>query len=141
MPGPGAHTMYALGVGAGLMRLSRGRFGPHHCLVYAANAFLGPDLGSFAEWLASCISSSSGLGHSLGSLAMDLVHHPFYYPMLLGLPLSFFYAWISALLLRKGILDPASGVSSLVTSPTSLLLPRADTTMLALSPCCFDAYS
>ncbi|URE10621.1 hypothetical protein MUK42_04867 [Musa troglodytarum] len=111
MPGPGAHTMYALGVGAGMMRLSRGRFGPHHCLVYAANAFLGPDLGSFAEWLASCSSSSSGLGHSLGSLAMDLVHHPFYYPMLLGLPLSFFYAWLSALLLRKGILDPASGVS------------------------------
>jgi aromatic ring-cleaving dioxygenase len=28
------------------------QFGPHHCTVYA-NAFLGPDLGSFVEWLAS----------------------------------------------------------------------------------------
>ncbi|XP_074562713.1 uncharacterized protein LOC141819274 [Curcuma longa] len=106
MPGPGAHTMYALGVGVGLMRLSRGRFSAHHCLFYAANAFLGPDLGSFAEWLGSFASSYA----SVGSLSMDLVHHPFYYPLLLGLPLSFFYARLSGALLRKGILDPASKV-------------------------------
>lgn len=55
MPGPGAHLLYALSGGAALSRLAGPdrRFGPHHCAVYAANAFLGPDLGSFAEWLCS----------------------------------------------------------------------------------------
>ncbi|PKA63103.1 hypothetical protein AXF42_Ash007899 [Apostasia shenzhenica] len=101
--------MYALGAGTGLMRVSRGRFSPHHCLFYAANAFVGPDLGSFAEWLSS-FSPDGGSGRRLGSLAMDLVHHPFYYVLLLGLPLAFFYAWLSRFLLKKGILDTISGV-------------------------------
>ncbi|XP_008781993.1 uncharacterized protein LOC103701631 [Phoenix dactylifera] len=107
MPGPGPHTMYTLGAGVGLMRLSRGRFGPHHCLFYAANAFLGPDLGSFAEWLTSSVL---GFGRSFGSFAMDVVHHPFYYVLVLGLPLSFFYAWLSGFLLRRNLLDTVSGV-------------------------------
>ncbi|XP_020081981.1 uncharacterized protein LOC109705633 isoform X2 [Ananas comosus] len=106
MPGPGAHMMYALGAGAGLMRVSRGRFGPHHCLVYAANAFLGPDLGSFAEWLSS---SSSSFARSVGSLAMSAIHHPLYYPLLLGLPLSLLYSSLSLRLLRSGLLHSPSG--------------------------------
>ncbi|KAJ0965429.1 hypothetical protein J5N97_026567 [Dioscorea zingiberensis] len=107
MPGPGPHTMYALGTGVGLMRVTRGAFSPHHCLFYATNAFLGPDLGSFSEWLTS---SALGLGQGFGSLAMEFVHHPFYYPLLLGLPLALFYSWLSGTLLRGGILDTLSGV-------------------------------
>ncbi|KAJ0965453.1 hypothetical protein J5N97_026591 [Dioscorea zingiberensis] len=107
MPGPGPHTMYALGTGVGLMRVTRGAFSPQHCLFYATNAFLGPDLGSFSEWLTS---SALGLGQGFGSLAMEFVHHPFYYPLLLGLPLALFYSWLSGTLLRGGILDTLSGV-------------------------------
>ncbi|XP_020587560.1 uncharacterized protein LOC110029556 isoform X2 [Phalaenopsis equestris] len=110
MPGPGPHIMYALGAGTGLMRLSNGRFTPQHCLFYAANAFLGPDLGSFAEWLASFFPDGSG-GRRLGDLAMELIHHPFYYILLLGFPLSFFYAWLSRVLLQKGLIDTISGVA------------------------------
>ncbi|KAF9606935.1 hypothetical protein IFM89_030233 [Coptis chinensis] len=55
MPGPGPHTMYALGSGLALMNLSNGRFSPQHCIIYAINAFLGPDLGSFSEWLTSTL--------------------------------------------------------------------------------------
>lgn len=109
MPGPGPHTAYALAAGAGMMRLSRGRFSPQHCLFYAANAFLGPDLGSFAEWLAGNLAGGGGGG--VGDLAMAYVHHPFYYVLLLGLPLSVFYSWLSGALLKRGLLDPVSGVS------------------------------
>ncbi|TVU14140.1 hypothetical protein EJB05_37587, partial [Eragrostis curvula] len=81
MPGPGAHLLYALSGGEALSWVSgHGRFGPHHCAVYAANAFLGPDLGAFAEWLSSFLPSAS----AVGGLAMAAVHHPFYYPLLLG---------------------------------------------------------
>ncbi|KAG0467601.1 hypothetical protein HPP92_018575 [Vanilla planifolia] len=109
MPGPGPHIMYALTVGTGLMRVSRGSFSPHHCLFYAANAFLGPDLGSFSEWLSS-YSGEDRAGRRFGSLAMEIVHHPFYYILLLGFPLSFLYAWLSRVLLQKGLLDTFSGV-------------------------------
>ncbi|XP_026422075.1 uncharacterized protein LOC113318161 isoform X4 [Papaver somniferum] len=105
MPGPGPHTMYTIGSGVGLMSLSQGRFSPQHCIIYATNAFLGPDLGSFSEWLTSTI----GFGHNLGSLIMDTIHHPFYYILILGFPLSFFYSWISRIFLQKGILDSISG--------------------------------
>ncbi|XP_077237769.1 uncharacterized protein LOC143879315 [Tasmannia lanceolata] len=119
MPGPGPHTIYALGSGLGLMHLSHGRFSPHHCLVYAANAFLGPDLGSFSEWL----SSTLGIGQSLGSLVMDTIHHPFYYILILGLPLSIFYSWVSRFFLQKGLLDSISGVP--LTRRQSFLLVSA----------------
>ena len=71
MPGPGAHLLYALSGGAALSRVAGPdrRFGPHHCAVYAANAFLGPDLGSFAEWLCSFLPSAS----AAGDLAMAAV--------------------------------------------------------------------
>ncbi|KAJ4973872.1 hypothetical protein NE237_007046 [Protea cynaroides] len=107
MPGPGPHMMYTLGSGVGLMSVSRGRFSPHHCLFYAINAFLGPDLGSFFEWLTLTL----GVAESFGSLIMDTIHHPFYYILLLGLPFSLFYSWISRILLQKGFLDSVSGVS------------------------------
>ncbi|KAJ4769240.1 polyprotein [Rhynchospora pubera] len=106
MPGPGAHMMYTLAVGSALMRLTRGSFSPHHCLVYALNAFLGPDLGSFAEWLSSVL----GLGRGLGSSLMDLVHDPLWYTVLLGFPLCVFYSWVSSKLHRLGLLDSISGV-------------------------------
>jgi hypothetical protein len=87
--------MYTLAVGSALMRLTRGNFGPHHCLVYALNAFLGPDLGSFAEWLASVL----GVGGALGSSLMEVVHDPLWYTVVLGFPLCVFYSWASAKLL------------------------------------------
>ncbi|KAL6318631.1 hypothetical protein AAG906_000709 [Vitis piasezkii] len=72
MPGPGPHMMYALGSSLGLMSISNGRFSPHHSLAYAINAFFGPDLGSFSEWLTSTL----GFGHSFGSALADVIHDP-----------------------------------------------------------------
>ncbi|KAI3991685.1 hypothetical protein MKX01_038083 [Papaver californicum] len=94
MPGLGPHTMYTIGSRVGLTSLSQGRFNPQHCIIYATNAFLGPDLGSFSEWLTSTI----GVRHNLGSIIMDTSHHPFYYILILGI------------FLEKGILDSISGV-------------------------------
>ncbi|XP_056685050.1 uncharacterized protein [Spinacia oleracea] len=105
MPGPGPHMMYALGSGLGLMVASNGRFSPHHCLCYALNAFFGPDIGSFTEWLTSIV----GFGDSMGSDVADVIHHPLYYVVLLSMPLSFLYSWASRVALRKGILDSISG--------------------------------
>uniref|UniRef100_A0A0D9W5Y8 Uncharacterized protein n=1 Tax=Leersia perrieri TaxID=77586 RepID=A0A0D9W5Y8_9ORYZ len=111
MPGPGAHLMYALAGGLSLSRLAGPRrFGPHHCAVYAANAFLGPDLGSFAEWLASFLPFGSAAA-AAGDIAMAAVHHPFYYPILLGVPLAFLYACLSRWMLRAGVLEAPSGVA------------------------------
>lgn len=110
MPGPGPHLMYTLGSGVALMRISDGGFSPHHCLVYSINAFFGPDIGSFSEWLTSTI----GLGSNLGSAMEAVIHHPFYYFFILGFPLSLLYNWLSRILLHKGILDSVSRVSILL---------------------------
>ncbi|XP_056170236.1 uncharacterized protein LOC115691740 isoform X2 [Syzygium oleosum] len=111
MPGPGPHLMYAMGSGIALTSLSGGRFAPHHTLAYTLNAFFGPDIGSFSEWLGSTLSVLPGFGPagSLGSLLADAVHDPFYYVLILGLPLSVLYSWVSKVLLRKGLLDSVSG--------------------------------
>lgn len=106
MPGPGPHMMYALGTGQALLSVSNGRFSPHHCITYAVNAFFGPDMGSFSEWLTSTI----GLGGAYGSAIQNLIHHPFYYILILGFPLSVLYSWVSGFLLHKGFLDSISGV-------------------------------
>ncbi|KAK0587038.1 hypothetical protein LWI29_016423 [Acer saccharum] len=103
MPGPGPHLMYAMGSGVAMMKLSNGRFGPHHTLTYTVNAFFGPDIGSFSQWLGSFFSSS-------GSALADAIHDPVYYFLILGLPLTFLYSWISRFSLRLGILDSFSGV-------------------------------
>ncbi|CAN0839571.1 hypothetical protein LINGRAHAP2_LOCUS2610 [Linum grandiflorum] len=105
MPGPGAHLMYAMGSGVGLTTLTGGRFTPHHTLIYTVNAFLGPDIGSFSDWLSSFFPHSSFF-----SLLLDYIHHPFYYILLLGFPFSLFYSWLSHLLLRRKLLDSISGV-------------------------------
>ncbi|PSR95864.1 Phostensin like [Actinidia chinensis var. chinensis] len=119
MPGPGPHLMYALGTGQALTSVSNGRFGPHHCLTYALNAFFGPDLGSFSEWLASTL----GLGQTFASYVEHLVHHPFYYVLVLGLPLSLLYSCVSKVLIRRGFLDSVSGVP--LTRRQCLLLVSA----------------
>lgn len=106
MPGPGPHMIYTLGSGQALMHVSNGRFGPHHCVTYAINAFFGPDIGSFSEWLTSTL----GLGRVLGSSVESWIHDPFYYVLILGFPLSLLYGWISRFLLHKGVLDSFSGV-------------------------------
>lgn len=107
MPGPGPHMIYAMGSGLGLMRVSNGRFGPHHCLCYALNAFFGPDIGSFSEWLTGLVA---GTGESVGSIVPDLVHHPFYYVLIFGIPFSLLYSWASRFALQRGLLDSLSGV-------------------------------
>ena len=73
MPGPGPHLMYAMGSGLCLTSISNGRFGPHHTLFYTINAFFGPDVGSFTEWLGSLFGGSA---HAFGSALEDLTHHP-----------------------------------------------------------------
>ncbi|XP_057547455.1 uncharacterized protein LOC130826004 [Amaranthus tricolor] len=109
MPGPGSHMIYGLGSGLGLMVASEGRFSPHHCICYAVNAFFGPDIGSFSEWLSG-FGSAFGFGDSLGSTVSDLIHHPFYYILFLGFPLSLLYSWASRFALHKGLLHSISGV-------------------------------
>lgn len=105
MPGPGPHMMYAMGTGLVLTTLTNGRFSPHHCLTYAINAFFGPDIGSFSEWLTSTI----GIGQSSVSAIADVIHHPFYYILILGFPLSLLYSSLSKIILHKKLLDSASG--------------------------------
>ncbi|GLT83789.1 hypothetical protein SLE2022_020600 [Rubroshorea leprosula] len=105
MPGPGPHLMYAMGSGVALTHLTKGRFTPHHTLTYTLNAFFGPDIGSFSEWLSSTFFP----GSSFGSALPDAIHHPFYYVLILGLPLCFLYSRASRVLLQRGILDSPSG--------------------------------
>ncbi|KAJ0643698.1 hypothetical protein HanOQP8_Chr16g0603431 [Helianthus annuus] len=106
MPGPGPHMMYALGTGQALMTLSSGRFSPHHCLIYALNAFFGPDIGSFTEWLTSTL----GLAAFFGSSVETYIHDPFLYIFILGFPLSLLYTRVSRFFVSKGYLDSVSGV-------------------------------
>ncbi|KAB5531998.1 hypothetical protein DKX38_018668 [Salix brachista] len=107
MPGPGPHLMYAMTSGLALTTLTSGRFSPHHTLIYTVNAFFGPDIGSFSEWLGSILGSSLQL---LGSSLADYIHDPFYYILILGLPLCVLYTWVSKILLQRKLLDSASGV-------------------------------
>ncbi|KAK6920741.1 hypothetical protein RJ641_014419 [Dillenia turbinata] len=105
MPGPGPHMMYTLSTGIALTTLSNGKFSPHHSLTYSINAFFGPDIGSFTEWLTLTL----GFAQSLGSAVHDVVHNPFYFVLLLGFPLSLLYSYLSGVALHKGLLDSASG--------------------------------
>ncbi len=108
MPGPGPHLMYAMGSGLALTTLTNGRFTPHHTLTYTINAFFGPDIGSFSEWLGSNLGPSAQL---FGSALADYIHDPFYYVLILGIPLCVLYSWLSKILLQRKILDSVSGVS------------------------------
>nr|XP_043617714.1 uncharacterized protein LOC122589485 [Erigeron canadensis] len=106
MPGPGPHMMYALSTGVGLMSISNGRFSPHHCIIYSLNAFFGPDIGSFAEWLTSTI----GLAGLFGSSVETYIHDPFFYTLILGIPFSLLYTRVSKFFVSKSYLDSISGV-------------------------------
>ncbi|XP_022738429.1 uncharacterized protein LOC111291107 [Durio zibethinus] len=106
MPGPGPHLMYAMSSGVALTHLTKGRFSPHHTLTYTLNAFFGPDIGSFSEWLSSTFFAGSSFVSSLA----DAIHHPFYYVFILGFPLCVFYSWVSSVSVRRGLLDSVSGV-------------------------------
>ncbi|MED6147387.1 hypothetical protein PIB30_043603 [Stylosanthes scabra] len=108
MPGPGAHMMYAMGSGLALTTVSNGRFTPHHTLTYTINAFFGPDIGSFSEWLASLFG---GPADALGSAMANLIHHPFFYLVIFVLPLSLLYSKISSYLVHNQLLDSVSRVS------------------------------
>ncbi|KAK8280664.1 hypothetical protein V6Z12_D09G190600 [Gossypium hirsutum] len=105
MPGPGPHLMYAMSSGLALTHLTRGRFSPHHTLTYTLNAFFGPDIGSFSEWLTSVLFLDSSV---LAFLA-DSIHHPVYDVLILGLPLCLFYSWASGVLVKRSLLDSVSG--------------------------------
>ncbi|KAL1153727.1 hypothetical protein V6Z11_A09G196300 [Gossypium hirsutum] len=105
MPGPGPHLMYVMSSGLALTHLTRGRFSPHHTLTYTLNAFFGPDIGSFSEWLTSVLFLDSSV---LAFLA-DSIHHPVYYVLILGLPLCLFYSWASGVLVKRSLLDSVSG--------------------------------
>lgn len=133
MPGPGPHLMYAMGSGLCLTSISNGRFSPHHTLFYTINAFFGPDVGSFTEWLGSLFGGSA---HAFGSALEDLTHHPLFYILLLGLPLSFLYSRISSYLLHTQLLDSLSRVGlSLPFSFHFLVVENSGFTGL-LTLCC-----
>ncbi|KAK7389045.1 hypothetical protein VNO78_23877 [Psophocarpus tetragonolobus] len=105
MPGPGAHMMYAMGCGLGMTSMSNGRFSPHHTVVYTVNAFFGPDIGCFSEWVGSLFGGSAD---AFGSSLSHLIHDPFLYVLLLGIPLSFLYSRLSSYLLQTHLLDSLS---------------------------------
>ncbi|KAJ6375578.1 hypothetical protein OIU77_000540 [Salix suchowensis] len=84
MPGPGPHLMYAMTSGLALTTLTSGRFSPHHTLIYTVNAFFGPDIGSFSEWLGSILASGVPLSRrqcfllvSAGSFSHFFLDHLF----------------------------------------------------------------
>ncbi|KAK6261152.1 hypothetical protein QUC31_006968 [Theobroma cacao] len=108
MPGPGPHLMYAMSSGLALTHLTKGRFTPHHTLTYTLNAFFGPDIGSFSEWLSSTLFAGSSFVSSLA----DAIHHPFYYVLILGLPLCVFYSWVSSILVKRSVLDSVTGIAN-----------------------------
>ncbi|KAI4341404.1 hypothetical protein MLD38_026133 [Melastoma candidum] len=113
MPGPGPHMMYAMGTGVAMTALTNGRFTPHHALTYSLNAFFGPDIGSFSEWLGSIASDLGFLGSypsSIGSALAGFIHDPLFYVLVLGIPLCLLYSWLSRLLLRTNLLDSVGGV-------------------------------
>ncbi|CAA6672494.1 unnamed protein product [Spirodela intermedia] len=68
-----------------------------------------PGPGPHTAYALGPETSAAGRRHR--GLAMSYVHHPFYYVLLLGLPLSVFYSWLSGVLLKRGLLDSVSGVS------------------------------
>ncbi|KAK7265705.1 hypothetical protein RJT34_33328 [Clitoria ternatea] len=107
MPGPGPHLMYAMGSGLAMTTISNGRFSPFHTLTYTVNAFFGPDIGAFIEWLCSLFGASAS---TFGSLVHHLIHHPLYYILILGLPLSYLYSRISSYCVRRHLLDSVSRV-------------------------------
>jgi hypothetical protein len=118
MPGPGPHLMYAMASGLGLTTVTNGRFSPHHTLTYTINSFFGPDIGSFSEWLGSLLGGSAD---TVASAVADLIHHPFYYILILGIPLSFIYSRISSFLLHNHLLD--SSLSKVNCSYCYLVVP------------------
>ncbi|KAL1371632.1 hypothetical protein HN51_001868 [Arachis hypogaea] len=107
MPGPGAHMMYAMGSSLALTTVSNGRFSPHHTLTYTINAFFGPDIGSFSEWLGSLFG---GPADAVGSAMATLIHHPLFYVVILGLPLCVLYSRVSSYLVHNHLLDSVSRV-------------------------------
>ncbi|GAU19657.1 hypothetical protein TSUD_185730 [Trifolium subterraneum] len=119
MPGPGPHLMYAMASGLGLTTVTNGRFSPHHTLTYTINSFFGPDIGSFSEWLGSLFG---GPADTVGSAVADLIHHPFYYILILGIPLSFIYSRISSFLLHNHLLDSSLSKVSLTKMQCFLLI-------------------
>ncbi|KAH1030237.1 hypothetical protein J1N35_046129 [Gossypium stocksii] len=72
MPGPGPHLMYAMSSGLALTHLTRDVSPLTTPLPYTLNAFFGPDIGSFSEWLTSVLFLDSSV---LAFLA-DSIHHP-----------------------------------------------------------------
>eukprot|EP00899_Mesostigma_viride_P019658 jgi/Mesvir1/27694/Mv07409-RA.1 len=92
MPGPGSHLLYGMGTGYGLMFASDERFSAWHVIVFAANGYLGPDIGSFFEWLLQ------GVAPRLGTILMHYVHDPWGYTLLLGLPMALIWRLLTRLL-------------------------------------------
>jgi hypothetical protein len=79
------------------MHLSDHRFSPAHAIAYAVNGFLGPDIGSFCEWLAM----TSGAGEKGAAKVMHWVHDPLGYALVLGAPLGFVYSWCTRKVIKE----------------------------------------
>nr|XP_011464517.1 PREDICTED: uncharacterized protein LOC101301979 [Fragaria vesca subsp. vesca] len=97
MPGPGAHFFYAMTSGLALSSLSKQRFGAHHILFYTLQAFVGPDIGVFGEWIFKDV-----LHHypqRLQKFFMNGIHDPWGY-MWCSFGLALVYMYLSRLLLK-----------------------------------------
>ncbi|CAG9461903.1 unnamed protein product [Pedinophyceae sp. YPF-701] len=95
MPGPGSHLVHALGVGTALGALSQnGAWTCSHTLVLALNAFFGPDVGAFLQFLLRPVNEQ------LADFLMAAIHNPAGYVVLLGAPAAFTYSFVTHKLAR-----------------------------------------
>lgn len=90
MPGPGAHFFYAMSSGLALNSLSKNRFGAHHVLFYTIQAFFGPDIGVFTEWL---FRENLHYFPERMSRFSESIHSPFGY-MRFNILFACLYSWI-----------------------------------------------
>ncbi|CAL5197467.1 unnamed protein product [Lathyrus oleraceus] len=117
MPGPGPHFMYAMASGLCLTTTSDGRFSPHHTLIFTMNAFFGPDIGSFTEWLASLVA-----GPAVVSTVAGYIHHPILYILIFGYAFSSLYSKISSFLLTSRLLHSSNSRVPLTKMQCFLLI-------------------
>lgn len=90
MPGPGAHFFYAMASGLALNSLSGSQFGAHHVLFYTIQAFFGPDIGVFTEWL---FRENLHYFPERLSRFCESIHSPFGY-MAWNVVFAVLYSWI-----------------------------------------------
>eukprot|EP00002_Diphylleia_rotans_P039108 TRINITY_DN899_c0_g1_i2.p1 TRINITY_DN899_c0_g1~~TRINITY_DN899_c0_g1_i2.p1 ORF type:complete len:144 (-),score=17.67 TRINITY_DN899_c0_g1_i2:104-535(-) len=88
MPGP-VHLLYGFAWGTVMMHLTEGKFRPYHVFVLGISTFVGPDIGSFVEWLCKDIFPS------FGDFAIYASHELLLFVLLFSYPLALFHHRLS----------------------------------------------